>query len=93
MLLWTTAQDVSKSILSTAGLQRPAKRKSDCEHVTGSDATVINRRHSDINLLVQKKITKKKKKKKKNLGARAYVLAENQTVDIPKYKPHALLLS
>jgi hypothetical protein len=61
ILPWKTVQDVSKSSPSTAGLQRPAKRKSDCEHVTGSDVAVINRKHSNINLLVQKKITKKKK--------------------------------
>jgi hypothetical protein len=68
-LPWKTAQDGSKSILSTAGLQLPAKRKNDCEHVTGSDVAVISRKHSDINFWVRRKSQKKKK-----LSARACLI-------------------
>jgi len=66
----------------TAGLQRPAKKKGHYEHVTGSDVAVISRKHSDINLLSQKK----------KLSARACVLGETQTAGLPEYKPDVLLL-
>jgi hypothetical protein len=82
----TTAQDDTRSILSTTGLQRPAKRKSDGEHIPGSDVAVISRKHSDINLLGQKKITN-------ILSAKACVLVETQTVGLPMHKPNALLQS